>query len=296
MQSESVFAHPSSWKYQPNWNEQQPQQNPGFSAASINNASHTGPQKYVLTNASGVDDAAEPGRSNRVDNISGRVVESNNSDALQDSIVWSKPVHTEITKSAIERLINDHGMKGMLEIHLEFINEGNLSVDIENPASDFLNPDFEENQKRHFNRNKDGTDSREEWAEHYLKQATMMWKAADDDFRAGKITEEQRADFRKYALRLLGRGLHSVQDIEAHGNIGVGSSFFAAHGPDFISGVDDPHYDWIDEDRRRVKISLDQERYTTSVNDSWEYIYSFYVAIGLIKERRDWSSTNLTVM
>ena len=82
------------------------------------------------------------------------------------------------------------------------------------------------------------------------------------------------------ALFLLGRGVHSIQDIEAHGNIGVGRPI-AFHGPPGISGVDNKDFDWINGFRRNVIRSSDQARFNTSIADTEAFLDIFYTRIGM---------------
>jgi hypothetical protein len=200
---------------------------------------------------------------------------------IDPSGLWTKDVHEQITRIAMGH-ISSSRESSMFNIHLKFLIAGNLAVDAA-PYAAFgstIRRDFNGNPSRHFNRATDGTDSRQRWAEQYLRLAIATWGAADDDFRAGRITYDQRAETRTFALTMLGRGLHSIQDIEAHGNIGVGRPF-AMHGWDAISGVDKIGYDWKDDNRRRVTQSAAQVRFNASIMDSVNYIDRFYAAIGI---------------
>ena len=86
----------------------------------------------------------------------------------------------------------------------------------------------------HFNRNTDGTDSRQDIASTNL---------------AGAIDAFNRGDY-DGAWLLLGQGLHALQDIDAHGNVGMGN-WIAAHGPNF----DNAEFDWEDATMTSVRPS-----------------------------------------
>jgi len=195
--------------------------------------------------------------------------------------LWSKDTHASMTRTAMERIINERGMADVFNSHLSFIIAGNLLMDSPEYAA-FDNTiafDFNNNPGRHFNRATDGTDSRIMWGEHYLALAIGTWTNAEYAFGRGWINSNDRYTMRINALTYLGRGLHSIQDIEAHGNIGVGRPF-AVHAPGNL-GADNVNREW-NRDRTSTVMSRsgEQIRYNISINDSENYLNRFYSAIG----------------
>ena len=196
--------------------------------------------------------------------------------------LWSKDIHEELTRLAIEIIGTNAGMEDLFATFLESLIAGNLGVD-EPPyrAARFWS---ESAQSRHFNRNSSSAiDSRIVWAEQYLTAATNLWLMADMLSVDNWFTHQDRLNMQMDALYLLGRGLHSIQDIESHGNIGMGlrGALFAMHGPSFISGVDCRYHDWASSSRRRVTSSTEQVRFNTSLNDSVDFLNRFFTGIGL---------------
>ena len=197
--------------------------------------------------------------------------------------LWSKEIHEELTRLALELIGTETGLEDLIASFIEAIVAGNLGIDINYGATD-LGPGFGERQSRHFNRNSaNAIDSRLVWAEHYLTSALNMWQAANTLSAETWFTSQDRHNMQMDALYLLGRGLHSIQDIEAHGNIGMGwrGALFAMHGPSFISGVDCKYHDWSSSSRRRVTSSTEQVRFNTSLNDSVNFLNRFFAGIGL---------------
>jgi len=108
------------------------------------------------------------------------------------------------------------------------------------------------NQSYHFNTNDEG-DSRIDLADEHLQRAIDYIYCADlwlDLKPAGYVSSDIFIDL---ALKELGLGLHALQDIEAHGNIGadwLAKQTFSSHVG--IIGVDDVDYIWKDESRTSV--------------------------------------------
>jgi len=197
--------------------------------------------------------------------------------------LWTKEIHEELTRLALELIGADTGLEDLFASFLEFIVAGNLYIDISHGAAN-VGRGWGERQSRHFNRASAGqTDTRLVWGERYLTAAINMWQMADTLSIENWFTSEDRHNMQMDALFLLGRGLHSIQDIEAHGNIGVGwrGALFAMHGPSFISGVDCKYHDWDSSSRRFVKSSTEQVRFNISLYDSVNFLNRFFTGIGL---------------
>ena len=197
--------------------------------------------------------------------------------------LWSKAIHEELTQLALELIGEETGLEELLASFLYYIVAGNLGVDV----SPYYAARFwsESAQSRHFNRNPAyESDSRRVWAGRYMLDAINLWRMADTLSAENWFTSQDRHNMQMDALYLLGRGLHSIQDVEAHGNIGMGwrGALFAMHGPSFISGVDCKYHDWSNSSRRWVTPSTEQVRFNTSLNDSVIYLNRFFAAIGLI--------------
>ena len=193
--------------------------------------------------------------------------------------LWSKDIHEELTRLALEFIGADTGMEDLFASFADYIVAGNLGVD--DPPYRAARFWSQSAQSRHFNRNSaNRIDTRLDWAEMYLIMARETWYDADRRFARGVITTSERDGMRGDALYLLGRGLHSIQDIEAHGNIGMGwrGALFAVH---VDPRTDSRHYDWSNNSRRWVTSSTEQVRFNTSLNDSVEFLNRFFTAIGL---------------
>jgi len=192
--------------------------------------------------------------------------------------LWSKDIHASLTRTAMSRISTGRDNAVMFGNHVEFIVTGNLAVDGPNYAA-FNNWYSRSAQGRHFNRAfLGGRDSRLVWADYYMDRAVSNWRLADNLFSGGLICFHERNAMREAALTLLGRGLHSIQDIEAHGNIGMGNRITAFH----LWGADNPDYDWLNMLRGNTIPSTERVRYNTSINDSEAFLLDFYRQIGWI--------------
>jgi RHS repeat-associated protein len=87
---------------------------------------------------------------------------------------------------------------------------------------------------------------------------------------------------RKASLQLLGEGLHALQDIEAHGNIGVGFPV-AIHNPGDPPQADDIRYDWANENRRNADLVLSEAgaRILETEKKTKEYLAKFMDGTGM---------------
>jgi len=195
--------------------------------------------------------------------------------------LWSKDIHEELTRLAMEIIGTNTGLTDLFASFIDFIVAGNLGVDV--PPYRAARWWSTSAQSRHFNRNLAAAgdmDSRLWWAENYLTAAINMWLMADMLSAENWFTFQDRHNMQMDALYLLGRGLHSIQDIEAHGNIGMGlrGHFFAAH---VHPGTDCKYYDWSNSNRRWVTPSTQQVRFNTSLNDTVNFLNRFFAAVGL---------------
>jgi len=201
--------------------------------------------------------------------------------------LWGKDTHASITHIAIEEIVKDNPTMTMLYYsHGTHIVTGNLAVDGPDYAAlqSTFRGDFNINPGRHFNRAEVGqTDSRLVWGEHYLNLAINTWDIGVRAFENEVIGWHEKIEMQERALYLMGRGLHSIQDIEAHGDIGIGR-WIAAHGPpgSRILDADDVNFDWGNSRRTPLVRSTEQLRLNISINDSIVFIEKFYRGIGML--------------
>ncbi len=94
-----------------------------------------------------------------------------------------------------------------------------------------------------------------------MKEAVKNWK--------GKHKET--------ALKKLGYGLHAIQDIEAHGQMGRGKSI-PIQGP----RADNIDYDWANKEKIKVssKKSSDKLRLVATRDATYTYLNKFVKIIG----------------
>ena len=212
--------------------------------------------------------------------------------------LWSKAVHqrlTETTMRAFARAETNSERAEHLLYHMPHIVAGNRSVDYHPYRALNVTRD---SQGRHFNIYSEGGDSRETWARHYMREAVNLWMDATHLHGMGIIDIYTRRDMRVRALELLGRGLHSIQDISAHGDFGDGMFPVPPHtvvgtinshgnpipGPR-IAPFDNPRYDIV-----RVApgvfwavnsgSSHGSTRYAEANTATWNYLNEFYTEIG----------------
>ena len=194
--------------------------------------------------------------------------------------LWSKDIHEELTRLAMELIGMNLGLDDFFSAFIDILVAGNLGVDINYGAAQ-LGLGFGDRQTRHFNRNSaNAIDSRVEWGENYLDAAINMWFMADALRNEMWASSQDILDLQMRAFYLLGRGLHSIQDIEAHGNIGMGwrGALFAVH---VDPRTDSRYYDWNGNSRRWVTSSTQQVRFNISLNDSVNFLNRFFTGIGL---------------
>ena len=94
--------------------------------------------------------------------------------------------------------------------------------------------------------------------------------------KAKWFAERQYERDKDYALKLLGEGLHALQDVDAHGQIGV-DDVIASHVG--LKGIDDPNYDWADSSQTSVVKSTEQKRYNNTKNNTIDYLKRFIEGI-----------------
>jgi len=208
--------------------------------------------------------------------------------------LWCEPTHEYMTRYAMMGFARDNpDLAWLFDNHTQFIVDGNLRADSRRYGAAYQTINPRNNYEgRHFNRPTpfipEGVDSREWWAEHHLSHAIVDWNNAIHFYGAGEINITQKNEMLTRALTHLGMGLHSIQDIQGHGNIGVGDRI-ANHGIGYYRrdgrrvgcGVDSRQFDWVCEDMREVIHSLDQIRFRTSKEDTIDFLMRFYIAIGV---------------
>jgi len=206
--------------------------------------------------------------------------------------LWGKDDHELLTRNALTRLGDQHGLTGMLNYHATFIVAGNRYIDDSHGAANF-GPGFGERQSRHFDRSGAGeVDTRIEWGEHYLDLAINIWMNANIHYAVGMIDNEQRYEERTRALFYLGRGLHSIQDIGAHLQFGVGESSVPVHrveGESLLDAINNPIFDnprynvWQDSagnwQSRDSGAAYGSVRWATSEVATMNYLNRFYEGI-----------------
>ena len=200
--------------------------------------------------------------------------------------LWGDLVHVEATKWIFAEM-------GLNSYHAEIVAEANISVD----KGDMAATNYDNvAQSRHFDRNPDpNIDSREVWAEACLNDAIYTWNNADDLYYNGEITFEERHEMRVTALQSLGRGLHSLQDMDAHLDMKTDDFNTPIATPHLFKGdmiwqysdVDNPRYDAESTENvgeyRKVDTGSEfgSQRYSNTVKRTKEYLNKFYGAIDI---------------
>lgn len=96
--------------------------------------------------------------------------------------------------------------------------------------------------------------------------------------------ELKREKARENVLKTLGEGLHSLQDIEAHGNYGenrlpiIDNEYTVGHWN--YPNADNKDYDWADSGKQKLVKSTEQKRYNETKDNSKFYLGSFKIAVG----------------
>ena len=175
---------------------------------------------------------------------------------------------------------------GFNSYHANVVATANKATDDNWDTSPF-NP---KSAGRHFDRDTNqNIDSRISYAESCYSDAVNTWNMADELYNNGDITEEQRHAMRVQSLESLGRGLHSLQDVDAHLDYNEGDVLYTPHHTGRlidlnynIAVFDDPGYDiYKNEEGVYYHVYSNSEygssRYANSVDKSRNYIYRFYV-------------------
>jgi len=169
--------------------------------------------------------------------------------------LWKEEVHEELTDDAMDQLMSE-GLydrvgnkitKGVKNEHVKHIKRGNVSTDTfpygAAPPSNFFM-----HQGRHLNiqphtktmadTGRESLDSRRNWARIEMQEAVRKWREYSgpnyDAFVKYVCRDpEEVISFhhreRINALEILGRGLHSIQDIDAHMQLGGGDIQLTYH-------------------------------------------------------------------
>ena len=154
-------------------------------------------------------------------------------------------------------------------------------------------------QSYHFNRSPFPTifDSRINHANANFVMAVGIWNAAQLDYdkamlrlsNASGSTERQMADAQRLlesrqqdALKLLGEGLHALQDIEAHGQIDAGAGGVIGHAL-YGKTPDNPDYDWLGNSRTILVKSTNRDRINETERLTKAYLNEFLYQTGIEK-------------
>ena len=219
---------------------------------------------------------------------------------LDPTGLWTVPVHRRMTVNQMSALAVAHPhLATYLNSFTEHIVAGNLMMDAY-PYAAFgatirgalqgFPEGWQVNPSKHFNYNAFGEiDTRVQWGLFYWSAAFNMWTLAESSWLTGCITSAQRDEMRIQSLILLGRGLHPIQDIEAHGNMGMGHDIWpfrtvSAHFP-LIADI--TYFDWRGPCRRSITFSMNRERYNISNWHTQMFLESFFAAIGWIPENHN---------
>ena len=222
---------------------------------------------------------------------------------IDPSGLWTQEVHERLTRGAMSLIGLTRGRESMFNYHANHIVRGNLSIDERPYWAINVKGDA---SSRHFNRNATGTDSRIEWGEYYLNRAVSTWLRGDVLYASGDIDFDGRYELRAQALFYLGRGTHSIQDIDAHLDFGrstigsvlqsilgidtapihrvTGENYFDAIFGDAI--FDNPRYEVFRDEAGNWQATdsgsdFGSTRYVNSLVRTKEYIRRFYRKIGM---------------
>lgn len=177
---------------------------------------------------------------------------------------WKKDAHYSWTLSWINYYRDRDYYIAFIGAYSVVIANNCRRLDIDYPSTYYATHPWEKNTKKwqyyHFNGNATGTDSRIKYANDMLKNAVNAWKNKN----------------KTKALLYLGYGLHAIQDIEAHGQIGRGTNI-PAHG----ITADNENYVWADKvhkDLRRIRKG-DKSRKESTKIASYNYLRKFCLEI-----------------
>lgn len=176
---------------------------------------------------------------------------------------WKKDDHYSWTKSWIQSQKRGT-IYDKIRSDADTIANQCRNLDIEYPSTAYALSGFTSAAKKswqyfHFNGNKTGTDSRTKYSNDMMTNALSAYKVN-----------------KSKGLMYLGYGLHAIQDIEAHGQIGRGADV-PAHGVT----ADNPNYEWKDSSHTTLqKVSgTAQPRYSATYTSSLNYLKRFCNAI-----------------
>ncbi len=195
---------------------------------------------------------------------------------------WGELVHVDATTWIFNEL-------GLDPFHANIVAQANIGVDRGDTAATNQNAAA---QGWHFDRNADpNIDSRQAHADEMLNSAIYNWNWADEAYAKGEITVEERHQWRVGALEMIGQGLHALQDIDAHMDIGTNDFNNPISSPHTFNGespifqyknVDNPQFDAEATGQVGVYNRVDtgerfgSQRYRNTVVRSKEYLNSFY--------------------
>jgi len=208
---------------------------------------------------------------------------------------WGKDVHLTDTQTWVAELFKNPALA-------QIISEACYGVD-----KDSTGPMPWETPGYHFNRAASGAqDTRLGYSEQHYSNAVIMVLGAISKFNMqeqrlmmsglsynsveyNNIMNSYISLYNKSiegALAELGRGLHPLQDVYAHGNIGVGSPL-ADH---MVFGsilffnqlwqADNKNYDWKNSSQNSLINSSNQQRYNNTQSATIEYFTNFINDIG----------------
>ena len=193
---------------------------------------------------------------------------------------WGKQVHKDDTLVWAKNFFYANDAKIIAEANhnMDSISEGNHAM-------------FVSQQRFHFNRNPKGMiDSRKLFAIACVFIAAIYWVRGEYYFEHSQKT---RGDFIIRdgnffaALTYLGNGLHSIQDYEGHGNIGV-DSLYAQHiipNRKNVHKADDINYSWVSgSNRTALYRDVRQTRYKQTRTDTYNYFIAFSEAVALLRK------------
>jgi RHS repeat-associated protein len=191
--------------------------------------------------------------------------------------LWGEPVHRHDTKR--------------WAIEVGFSKRDAKIIALANKRTDFgkSGPLPLQNQSYHFNRYEDG-DSREIQSEIYLYNAANIYNTAwkkreelldnlcpsDYNYIELKIHYDYLFEVERVkSLKELGRGVHLIQDIYAHGQIDSGK-IIAQHAininKDKRRKADNKNYDWIEDGNfNRLVPSTEQKRWKNTREETKNY-------------------------
>ena len=215
---------------------------------------------------------------------------------------WDERIHYEETKRISEYVFKENNIEN-LKTYSEAIAKGDNDVDnfFVSPFTNWGLPVPNKfSQGWHFNSNTEGEiDTRMNHYEECHQKAVKMWKKADEDYnnrkesfwyrayskvmgqcKAEKKWLEKREEARKDAMYMLGRGLHPLQDIDAH--MDYGDDQFKKYG-----GVWQPHH--VEAGEENGEKAFDNPNYDITRKENGEFIAK-KVSDGGITEYEKWES------